>query len=296
MISAGSLALGLYRGLAEPVRALALRRSRLAAFGVAPSDLLPIVEIDPGRAPSCSPGCRFDPKARSVTVDHYLEPPGGASETGLKRALRITPTAVDLDRFPDYAAYEALVRKRSSRTLPKARKAREAGYAVKRFPLTGHVHDVHAVKTSMKTRAGGPVLDYWFLKPEDIAVPADRPAKLKRPPCDNHWTQWWGVFLPEPGHAQGAVTVDERLVAYVKVNRRGGVAHYADIMGHADHLGANVMILLHLELMRWLLDSGEPMTRGVRAVLYGALEHGRDGLLVWKKRAGFEPVRLVRKP
>jgi hypothetical protein len=296
MISAGSLALRLYRGVAEPARALALRKRRLAAFGLDPVALLPAIEIDPLQRETCAPACRFDGAARSVVVDHYLEraDAGPAWLAPVRNALRITPTVVDLARYSDPAAFEATLRRRSSRTPAKIRKAREAGYAVKRFPVAAHVQDVHAVKTSMRMRAGGPVMDYWFLKPGDIAEPAKGPVRLKRPACGNHWTQWWGVFLPEPGHAQNGVTVDERLVAYVKASRRGEVVHYADIMGHADHLGANVMALLHHEIMAWLLGSGDPMAAGVRAVLYGALEHGREGLVTWKKRAGFEPARLVR--
>jgi hypothetical protein len=291
-----SLALALYRVVAEPARALVLRRSRLAAFGVEAGVALPVVAVDPARTRDCAPTCRYDPRARSVAVDHYLEPADVAAGWlgGLRNAVRATPTAIALDRFVDNAAFEALVRRRSSRTLPKARKAREAGYSVRRFAVAAHVYDVHDVKTSMKTRAGGPVLDYWFLKPGDIAPPAERPVRLKAPPCHAHWVQWWGVFLPEPGRMQGPVRVDERLVAYVKINRRGELLHYADIMGHSGHLGQSVMVLLHLEIMRWLLESGDPMARGVRVVLYGAAEHGREGLLTWKKRAGFDPMRLAR--
>jgi hypothetical protein len=44
--------------------------------------------------------------------------------------------------------------------------------------------------------------------------------------------------------------------------------------------------------MRWLIESGDLLSSGVRIVLYGAAEHGGEGLLTWKKRAGFQPARL----
>ena len=74
--------------------------------------------------------------------------------------------------------------------------------------------------------------------------------------------------------------------------RIGDVVHYTEIMGHGAHRGAGVMLLLHREIVRWLIEAREPEVQGVRALLYGALEHGGEGLLTWKKRAGFVPVQL----
>ncbi|GLK79985.1 hypothetical protein [Methylopila turkensis] len=277
--------MALYHGVGEPLIALRRRRARLAAF-VAGEQAPPVVLVDVQGASGPVEG-----GARDI-VGRYVEPVGGAGP--LARRLRLTPMAVDLARFEDMAAFERALRKRSSRTLPKVRKALKAGYAFHRFPLRRHVYDIHRVKTSTPVRAAGPVLDYWFLAPEDIAPPAMRPIRLKAPENPERWSLWFGVFVAEPGHMQGAVTVDERLVAYMKLTRVGELAHYTDLMGHADHLEAGVMWLLHVEIMRWLIESGDPLAAGVRVVLYGAAEHGGEGLLTWKKRAGFEPVRLVR--
>src|SRR5690606_16812472 len=137
-----------------------------------------------------------------------------------------------------------------------------------------HVHDVHAVKTSMAVRSGGPVLARWLLKPAHIASPASSPMPVPVPACATHWTTWWGVFLPEPGHHNGALRTDRRLVAYVKLTRCADVVHYLDIMGHKDHLPHGVMPFMHAAIVNWLLDAAEPCAAGVRAVWYGALEHG----------------------
>lgn len=292
----GSLIMAGYRAFAEPARAFRLRRPRLALYGLDPDDPLPTVAVDPYRAAGCAPTCSFHRGTRSVAVDLYLERAEAEGPIGplgrLRRRTRLTPTVIEIARYPDMAALEAVIRKRSSRTLSKARRAREAGYEVRRFGYARHAADVEAVRTSTSVRAGGPVVAYW-LGDKDLPEPPRGKARPKRPGCDNHWTQWWGVFLPEPDRVENGRTVGERLVAYVKINRRGGLAHYADIMGHAAHLDGGVMVLMHLELMRLFIEGGDPMVAGVRVVLYGGAEHGGEGLLVWKKRAGFEPMRLV---
>lgn len=288
----------LYHGVVEPLLALRLKRARLQPFGLRPGDPLPTALLELLPDCRCAPTCRFDLSAREEVIDRYVAP-RDPRETGAPAPLartRLTPTAIDLARFPDAASFEALVRKRSSRTLPKIRAAARAGYVVHRFPLKRHVEDVHAVKTSKPVRAAGPVLDYWLLKPEHVGRQATEPFKSPSVPCRRHWQMWWGAFLPEPGHAQGGVEVGERLVGYVKTVRVGDLVHYADIMGHRDHLSAGVMAAIHLEIMRWLLARRDPAAGGVRAVLYGAAEHGREGLLVWKRRAGFEPLRLAFAP
>lgn len=279
------LVMAVYHGVAEPTLALTRRRRRLAAFGMTP-DAIPTIPVD------LQAGVGPAGFARAITA-RYVAPRGLSP---LRRALRVTPMAIDLMRHPNAAAFEAVVKARSSRSLPKARKAERLGYAVHRFPVSRHVYDVHAVKTSLKTRSAGPVLDYWLLKPEQVGKPATRRIGLKPPSHPTHWTLWWGVFLPEPGHMQGRVRVGERLVAYLKLTRVGEFVHYTDLMGHADHLEDGVMILMHMEIMRWLLDSGDPLAEGVGAVVYGAAEHGGEGLLTWKKRAGFTPARLQRAP
>src|SRR5690606_37173567 len=103
--------------------------------------------------------------------------------------------------------------------------AERLGYQVARFALPMHVHDVHAVKTSMAVRSGGPVLARWLLKPGHIAEPARSACSVPEPDCATHWTLWWGVFLPEPGHRNGPLQTDRRLVAYVKLARCGDIVH-----------------------------------------------------------------------
>jgi len=213
-------------------------------------------------------------------------------EADAAAARRATPMMLDLAGCGDAAGLYALLRAHSSRTPSKIRRAERLGYRVGRFALPVHVYDVHAIKTSMAMRSGGPVLARWLLRPEHLARPADGPQAVPEPACPTHWTLWWGVFQPAPGHRNGQVETGERLVAYVKLARCGDVAHYLDVMGHRDHLANGVMVLLHARIAESLLQGDEPWLRGVRAIWYGALEHGGAGLLTWKRRAGFAPARV----
>lgn len=81
-------------------------------------------------------------------------------------------------------------------------------------------------------------------------------------------------------------------MAYTKLARSGELVHYLDLMGHHDHLANGVMLLMHVYIAQWLLRAETPAARGARAIWYGALEHGGEGLLTWKRRAGFAPVRV----
>ena len=270
-----------YQMLVEPLLALALRKKRLAAIGQ--EGAVPEVIVDWRRDGDCREPCPLVKAKVPRLVRRYVG----------RRAAGLMPMVIDLAALPDGAAFDAVVKARSSRTLPKIRKAERAGYVAKPFLVESHVHDVHAIRTSMAMRTAGPVLDYWFLKPEQIATPATAPVPFGWPTCPVHWVVWWGVFLPEPGHHQGAVEVGERLVAYVKLWRQGDIVHYTEIMGHKDHLDAGVMLLLHRAIVRWLIAGEVEAAKGARLILYGALEHGRAGLLTWKKRAGFRPARMI---
>ncbi|MDX3928708.1 MAG: hypothetical protein QHC90_23250 [Shinella sp.] len=208
-------------------------------------------------------------------------------------ALRPVAMMLDLEKCGDPEGLHRLLKERSSSNLYKIRKAQRSGLVAKRFALPNYVFDVHAVKTSMMLRSCGPVLAFWFLKPSDISPPAEvaRPVPVPRYPT--HWTMWWGAFLPEPGHLNGRLESDERLVGYIKIQRCGNVVHYLDIMGHRSFLKSNIMLLLHYHVACWLLRGDEPASSKVRAIWYGGLEQGGTGLLTWKRRAGFEPVTVT---
>ena len=275
-----------YQLFVEPVLALVLRRRRLAALGI--EGAVPEIAIDWRREQDCRPPCPVVKSRVPRLVERYVARRGG--QTG---RTRLMPMVIDLSLYPDTAAFDAALKERSKRTPGKIRKVEREGYRVRPFYVQSHVQDIHAIRTSMPMRSAGPVLDYWLLKPEHIAEPFTQRHEFGWPTCPMHWIVWWGVFLPEPGHMQGEMEVNERLVAFVKMWRLGDIVHYTEIMGHRDHLEKGVMLLLHRAIVRWLIAGDVAAGRGARLLLYGALEHGRAGLLTWKKRAGFRPMRMV---
>jgi hypothetical protein len=279
-----NLAVRLHQALIEPALILALQRKRLAVFGLGSADLTE-ERIEWHRPRDCRAPCPLHTDKIPKLLRRY-------ARTAAHQRERLTPMLIRIPDFADIKAFDGLLKRRSSRTLSKIRSAERRGYRARQFMLASHVGDMHAIRTSMAFRAAGPVFDRWFLKPEHIAAPASMLLDVASPCCPVHWTIWWGVFAPEPGHRQNGVEVGERLVAYVKVMRIGDVVHYTEIMGHRDRLGDGVMMLLHHAIMRWLIEASEPAARDAKVLLYGAAEHGGEGLLTWKKRAGFVPGRL----
>jgi len=281
----GDLTVRLHQVAVEPLLVLALRGKRLAMFGTRSAEVeeMPVEWHRPG---DCRAPCPLHTDRVPKLLRRYARM--GARQS----RLRLTPMLIRIPDLPDVAAFDAVLKQRSSRTLSKVRSAARKGYRARQFMLTSHVEDMHAIRTSMAFRAAGPVFDRWFLKPEHIAEPATQALPVASPCCPVHWTIWWGLFAPEPGHRQNKVEVGERLVAYVRLMRIGDVVHYTEIMGHRDRLADGVMLLLHREIARWLIEAPEPAAKGAKVLLYGAAEHGGEGLLTWKKRAGFVPGRL----
>ncbi len=281
-----ALAVRLHQALIEPALVLALRSKRLRMLGL---ERLPdeALAVEWHRPEACRAPCPLHTDAVPKLLRRYARGVPGRDRGATH--VQLTPMIVPLAEVADMSALEAMLKRRSSRSMSKVRAAERRGYRVRQFMLAAHVADMHAIRTSMAFRAAGPVFDRWFLKPHHIDTPASEPMAVAAPCCPVHWTIWWGVFAPAPGHQQNGVQVDERLVAYVKVMRIGDVVHYTEIMGHRDHLGANVMLQLHHAILRWLVEAPEPAARGARVLLYGAAEHGGAGLLTWKKRAGFRP-------
>ena len=199
---------------------------------------------------------------------------------------------LSLDDFSDFAMYRASVGKKASFFARKAKKAAQIGYSVRVFNRANHTPDLMDIRKSMKFRAFGPVLDAFFLTLKSMG---GAPAKFRpvRPPdCQTHWEICLGVFLDCPGYVQGGVVVDTRLVAYVRLHRVGNLVRFTDFMGHREHLPNGVMMLLQMEIVRWLMRDGDATVAGIRFVTYGAIEQGSLGLLFWKRKALFRPVLL----
>jgi hypothetical protein len=100
---------------------------------------------------------------------------------------------------------------------------------------------------------------------------------VEPPHCGIHWSMCWGAFK------------GETLVAYAVLTRCGNVVRTIHIMGHRDALRDGVIKLLVFDIVRWLFAPESASLRGIRYFMYGALEHGGEGLVEWKLRLQFLP-------
>jgi len=128
---------------------------------------------------------------------------------------------------------------------------------------------------------------------EDRGGAPDRLHAPVVPKCPLHWSISIGVFENRPGYKQGEVVTDEKLLAYLSLRRTGDLVAYAQIMGHGDYLKDGVMIHLHHDVIEWLSRADEPLTDGIKVVMYGGQQSGGDGLKDWKRRGGFTPRDLA---
>ena len=221
-----------------------------------------------------------------------------------------TMSVLQLDKFESYDAYLSEVKKRRKRggaLIPTKSKI----YNTHPFHLHNHVIDYLDVNESADIRQGKPMSASYlrshprWQKPELLHP---KIWKNERTPGqglfdyvdDENWGIYYGVFLPEPGHLQGDLEVDERLVGYLFVARFGEAALYSYIIGHADHNKNGIMYRLHFDFVRKILDCKSDPYRGIKCLLYsghyqGETESGirMGGLMNWKEKLLFEPINLV---
>ncbi len=199
-------------------------------------------------------------------------------------ANRLRPTAMllDLERFATAAAFTQAVSKRSHGNIPRAeKKAIRQGITVMPIAPSSYAASIAGIAASKRMRSGGPVLAAWF-KPQAGLGDTGHPPAL--PHCPEHWALSWGAFIVEAGAP--------RLIAHLTLVRVGDLCRTLEVMTHGDYLKTGAMKLLFLQQIRWLLGREAAEVQGVRHLMYGALEHGGDGLHEWKRLMGFAPAKL----
>ena len=111
------------------------------------------------------------------------------------------------------------------------------------------------------------------------------------------WSRHFGIFRTEPGHRQGQIVTDERLLGYIVLRRCAEFAVYATIFGHAEFLPAGITYKMHFDLVSLILDRRDPRPgaqfdpslRGLRYLFYAGYLRLQEGLLQWKKKMLFRP-------
>ncbi len=199
--------------------------------------------------------------------------------------------AIDLEGL---SSDEVILERMRVRTSKKGRvnreidRARKAGYVVKRFPYALHIPDIVEIHHSKPIRNQRPMKENYLKSVEEMGGAPTAPIALETHACPYHYHESWGVFQAVEGYRQGAVTTNEKLVGYVRLRRVGNHAWYNKIMGHADHLNAGVMYLLHFEV---LAHFARTRPHGLRHLVYHQYKdpRGDNTLFEWKHKVLFEP-------
>lgn len=205
---------------------------------------------------------------------------------------QLTMHGINLGIYKSFEQYRQDLGKRSSFFLRHARKAIRNGYFVEQFNAANHSIDMVSIHQSMKIRSFGVVFDAWLINIEKFGGIPIQFKPLQPLDCHIHWEKYVGVFQDKPGYRQGAVVTNKQLVGYARLHRIGNMLAYKDFLGDGRFLIDGVMKLLHLEIMKWVMNSNEKEVVGIDNIAHGSIERGNKGLFFWKKKALFAPYRV----
>jgi len=150
----------------------------------------------------------------------------------------------------------------------KARKAEKLGYTLRKINTADHVFEIMAINTSTEFRQGYRVTSSYT----DI----NQVRKYNR-----RSGTWFGVF-----------DKDGILRAYCHTPIPGDYFFYSTILGDANHLNDGIMYFMVRETIRLMherfLRHGYP-----RWAMYDTYIGGTEGLREFKRRTGFQPMRVT---
>jgi len=210
--------------------------------------------------------------------------------------IGIVSAILDVRRY-DRDSYYAGVRKvHKGNAIREAKKADRAGLVSKLFAWSNHIPDIHEINTSKAVRSGGEMRAAYHRSIEEMGGAPKALAAPAAVKCPLHHTYCWGIFEPRPGHRQGDIVTDEKLLGYIKFKRNGNYAAYSSFLGHGDYLNLGIMYRLHYAIMDWIFHERAGLSKGLDFILYGAIDSGGEGLQLWKKRMLFEGARLALDP
>lgn len=152
-----------------------------------------------------------------------------------------------------------------------ARLATKRGYHHRLIDRADWTDDIHALRSSASFRQGRNMPDSYMHRQE---YTPDVPAGAQ---CSRHLSVFHGVTSPD-GH----------LVAYAHMVQCGEVVRFNTILGHWDHLDAQVVWLLVMETLKWHIDEHQ-----VGFALYFTHDSGHGpGLRYFKERFGFRAANV----
>lgn len=134
------------------------------------------------------------------------------------------------------------------------------GYVFAEIDRSRFNDDIHEINTSLETRQGRPMAAGYRERHEHGQLPVY--------PCARHAIRTYGVLQ------------NDRLLAYLTLYRVNALALVSMILGHGDHLRADIMYLLFAGLVADQAGQGGWF-------YYNTWNSGTDGLRYYKERVGF---------
>jgi len=154
----------------------------------------------------------------------------------------------------------------------RADRCERRGYWFAQIARHEHTDALNAINQSATHRQGRPMSNGYLEDQEFSPLPVY--------PCSRHAIRDYGVLSP-----------DDELVAYLWLYRCGDLALVSQILGHADHLQAEIM---------WLLWQGMLWREGCfdqdGMVIYNRHDSGGIGLRWWKEHVGLKETAVEWLP
>ena len=254
----------------QPALFVAKREARYRAAGLASVDELPVcciaVHAD---SPTCWAGCGQTLHLSRAHLAEYRS----RDRRWRCRPWLGTACVIALTDFASYAAYANSVERRTGDAIRRScNKARRHGYVAGLFHPPYFRAGMAGILGSKRFRSGG-LVPYGLIggasyPPDHGHVEGYRPQE----PCRLHWTLHWGVFATGGEGGQPAAVADWQLAGFIKLRRIGSLVHALQIMGHGAHMAAGINDLMHMELVRWLIDNPDGHCGGITHYMYGALD------------------------
>jgi len=163
------------------------------------------------------------------------------------------------------------------------------GYYCKEFVIQNFLDDFVDLRTSAKYRQGSELPVSYFKTVEQLGGYKNSFQENPINICEHHYKHVYGVFKKKEGHKQGNIVVNEQLLGYISLIRDGNIGCFSQIMGHADHLSFNIMVLLQYYIFK--LESNN----NLKYIFYAGWNDGNDNLKNEKLLQNMKE-RLLFKP
>jgi hypothetical protein len=265
-------------------------KQRLNSYSFNSRDLANVMTVNCGDAEYCADTQCL--KLIFLYSGFYSRLYRGESEQDKTPQDPLTMHGINLSEYRDFKHYQRELGKRSSFFLRHTKRAIKSGCIVMPFNPANYSIDMVSIHRSMKIRSFGVMLNAWFANVKDFGGVPTHHQPTPQSTCYAHWEKFIGVFADYPGYSQGGITTDKQLVGYARLHRIGNMLAYKDYLGDGRYLNNGVMKLLHLEIMRWVMDANNPDVKGIENIAHGSIERGNNGLFFWKKKALFAPYKI----